>query len=427
MRPAARRGAGRGGPAQSSRYLEEIHEGSAGFEELLGTWIGEDEDDDGTSVQSERLELRDDGSFVHTLGHIFPLARDPRDGPSESACSGRWRLYNVRFFGADLSVDGDREICFERGAQSPALHTKSIVVCGTNPRLNGFLGKSCRLKFVRPDGGIGTTGGSGRARVARASANSDDSEDDIAGASAESMEAEARKLSEATGRPLDLCLAVLLECGCVVDAAAVKLLELDADEPASASESHIASAATARAVRPERPEHRNRDRNEGGEDEEEDALPAEARAAIEALSAKDAAQLAEVTGESLETCRAAVRARPGVSLDLIAADLLAGLCGSAAEASAAEASIAAGSAEADVAGATGDAAAEMEAEASGEAVAECDALADGAGAVGVDADGASPDRALAPSGAGDGLAGESDEGDEVEAPATKRRRVVDLD
>lgn len=212
-----------------SRYLEEIALGSRSWQLLSGTWRGEEEDHDGLSVQSELLVLNEDGTFMHTLAHRMVLANNQPahlaghtasglDSECESSCSGRWKLFAVRHFGADLSApEGDRELAFERGIASDPLLAEKLVVCGANPVLNGFHGHSCRIKHVSDacDDNVGhehEVGARGRPEY------------ELEVEDPEPSESDAKQLSEATGLSVDACFAALFQAAGNKEEAAVLLL-----------------------------------------------------------------------------------------------------------------------------------------------------------------------------------------------------------
>jgi len=220
-----------GGPARDtnrgdqSRYLQEVDAGSSSYEVLTGTWVGEDEEHDGLSVQNERLQLNGDGTFTHRLAHhvVLPPSAVARrsagaaDKDCQSSCSGRWRLYNIRHFGADVSAPAnDREVVFERGVGSGQLLTEKLVVCGANPAVNGFVGSSCRLYPTDRD------------RVGRRVSTHNDQtrpECELEVEDPEPSEDDAKKLADATGHSVDACLAALVQTGGDTEEAAVLLLE----------------------------------------------------------------------------------------------------------------------------------------------------------------------------------------------------------
>lgn len=192
---------------------------------LAGTWHGQEEEHDGLSVQEERLELQASGAFTHSLAHRFALTGGARRQDSHSSCWGKWRLFNVKYLGADASVVADQEIGLERGADSGPLLAERLVVCGVNPRVNGFVGQACRLYPVEAAAGAGS-----RPRRASRQVELEEEEAEVP------SEEDARRLAEATGRSLDACLTALAECGCCADEAAARLLEAPAEAPAAPAE-----------------------------------------------------------------------------------------------------------------------------------------------------------------------------------------------
>lgn len=196
-----------------NRYIEEIPLDDA-FERMGGSWNGSEEDEEGLSVQTESLNLRADGTFSHSVSHQLSLS-GPDAAQTSSECSGKWRLFNVRFLGADLDArGGDTEIHFEPASgRSTQLLTERLVVCGVNPRLNGFSGEACRLFDVArgvDDPQSLAPGVSRRSsREQKAAPAEDEVEERVA--TLEELQAEAPGIAEATGRTVDECLAALLE------------------------------------------------------------------------------------------------------------------------------------------------------------------------------------------------------------------------
>lgn len=273
----------------SSRYLEAVPPHTAQAGQLVDVWCGEEEEDDGLRVQRERLELRADGSFEHRLEHeLLLLAGDSKD--KASSCNGVWHLSNVRHLGADASAPADQEITFDAAQGSAPLFVNHIVVCGQNPRVNGFTGHVCRLypeqrgqvdqRQQRQSRGRGVNDEScGLMQGELQRENQGELED--ADQPVEVNEAEVKQLSDMTGCSADECHAALLQNGGSLEEAAVQLLE--------------------------RPPERPRERTEEPVDEQAEA--------------QGAAYLAEATGRQLSECRTALRAHGG-SIDQAVATLL---------------------------------------------------------------------------------------------------------
>lgn len=206
---------------QDTRYLEEVALGGQAYSQLAGIWVGEEEEHDGLSLQQERLQLNEDGTFTHTLAHRFaPVGQALRASENdncESSCSGQWRLHNIRHFGADLAATAtDRELKFQSAASSRPVLVDKLIVCGANPAVNGFIGASCRLY---PHNRFSNDGAQCRQQ------ESSHEEVDL-----QPTEEDAKQLAEATGRSLDACFAALLQAGSREEAA-VLLLENAADSP----------------------------------------------------------------------------------------------------------------------------------------------------------------------------------------------------
>eukprot|EP00747_Dinoflagellata_sp_TGD_P032181 gnl/TRDRNA2_/TRDRNA2_135803_c0_seq1.p1 gnl/TRDRNA2_/TRDRNA2_135803_c0~~gnl/TRDRNA2_/TRDRNA2_135803_c0_seq1.p1 ORF type:complete len:492 (+),score=104.52 gnl/TRDRNA2_/TRDRNA2_135803_c0_seq1:28-1503(+) len=312
--------------ARASRYVEEVSGGPDALLVLADTWCGEEEEHDGLSVQQERLVLREDGSFTHTLSHQLALQgaearRGQRAEDTESSCAGRWRLFNIKHRGADSSAVGDREIAFEPGAESPPLLIDKLVVCGVNPRVNGFVGAACRLypearTQQRAAGRRAGGGGPRRQRNARnrqsEAADEDGDDQALAGGDDEEMrrvekaeEAELEKraeaLHEATGRPASICLVALLECEGREEEAVEKLLAMP-DEGGASEPTRASRASKAAAEAPSR----------GAA-----AAGAEQSKLTDVEMKASAARIAEATGRTLPDCLAALRAHDGRADDAV--------------------------------------------------------------------------------------------------------------
>jgi hypothetical protein len=277
--------------SQESRYLEEVALGSDAYEQLAGTWVGEEEEHDGQSLQQERLELKADGTFKHTLAHRFtPLgdALEPSENyKCESSCSGKWRLHNIRHLGADLAATAtDRELRFQSDVGSHPLLTEKLVVCGANIAVNGFIGASCRLY---PSNRFSTDGNRARHR---------ESTPELEVEEPQPTEDDAKQLAEATGRSLDACFAALLQAGSREEAA-VLLLESADDSPAGGLvAAPVAPEAFLQHARPD-----NSSSSHSGATT--DATPASAEA------------VAEATGRPLAQCEEALRAHDGKVNDAV--------------------------------------------------------------------------------------------------------------
>ncbi|CAE8700622.1 unnamed protein product, partial [Polarella glacialis] len=233
--------------SSGSRYVVELPPGNAFIRCMIGTWKGSEEEHDGLSVQEETLELEANGTFRHQVGHNFALGNSGRRGErSGSSSEGSWRLVGVKNLGADVDAVGDHELHFEGQAGGPAPLVRKLVVCGANPRVNGFLGYTCRLY---------------PSKEPRAAAENDVEEDDVEEAvefeedeeaegeeeriEIEPDEAAVQQIAEVTGRSLDECLAALLEENCNTEAAISRLLDNDSQpQPARAVSSSQAGPAT---------------------------------------------------------------------------------------------------------------------------------------------------------------------------------------
>lgn len=233
-----------------SRYVEEVARESDSYQLLMGKWQGEEEEHDGMSLQSERLALNEDGTFTHCLEHRLSLANDrpanmveevgesSRRNECESSCSGRWRLFNIRHLGADLSAPAnDRELVFERAADSGPLLVDKLIVCGANPTVNGFIGNACRLYPAdRSDANR------------RQSAAAPSQQYELEVEDPEPSEADAKQLAEATGHSVDACLAALFQARGNTEEAAIFLLENPSSSSQTAPESLPSRGATNAAV-----------------------------------------------------------------------------------------------------------------------------------------------------------------------------------
>jgi len=197
---------------QSHRYLEKVPEGAPATEVLLGVWQGASAEEDERSMQQEHLELRVDGTFTHSLMHEMSFTGGSRSC-SQSSCTGRWHLSFIKFLGADVDAAGaDREITFERSAGSQPLLADRLVVCGVNPRVNGFIGSACRLYPIKAVNAAVTS--TTRPQLA-------------ADQQAIPSKADAMRVAEATGRSVDACFAALIECNCDMEEAVARILDTD--------------------------------------------------------------------------------------------------------------------------------------------------------------------------------------------------------
>ncbi|CAJ1407430.1 unnamed protein product [Effrenium voratum] len=240
-----------------ARYLEPVFPDDVAATSLATVWKGESELDRGE--HHERLDLRVDGTFEHTISHQI----GDSNHHSTSSCRGRWEVRKVRYMGADLSADGDREIRFLSDGMTPPL-TDRLVVCGAAPNVNGFLGVACRL-YPSTD---------------EAESQGQNDQAPAIPANDSVSDAELAILSETTGQAKDRCLAALMSCSgsgvARLEAAAAKLLE-DEEEEADAPGTAFPGAGS------------------------------EAEAPGDAAEASKVAQLAACTGRSEEDCRAALR------------------------------------------------------------------------------------------------------------------------
>lgn len=318
-----------------TRYLEEVSVGSQAYIKLTGIWVGEEEDNDGLSLQQERLELKADGTFKHTMAHRFAPLGDAlqanENDQCESSCSGRWSLHNIRHLGADVSAPcTDREVTFESSASSRPLVEK-ITVCGANPAVNGFIGASCRLY---PKDRFKNDGNRTGLRESREQQDELEVEDPLP------TEDDAKQLAEATGRSLDACFAALMQAGSREEAA-VLLLESVTDspggpdvtsdlpnlaEPASTGDASRSSgvssdtpSASAEAVaeatgRPLAQCVEALRANDGKVNDAVDyllSLPESEPAAPSSVDAVNAARLTELSGQSFEKCLQVLRTMNG--------------------------------------------------------------------------------------------------------------------
>jgi len=175
---------------QRGRYLAplEVEEAS---HLIGGTWHSNTDE-----IDIESLILRPDSTFTHSVtSHSI-----------ESRCDGTWSLFAVRFLGADADAPiSDLEIQL-RSVPDSHLLTSRLAVCGSNPRLDGFQGKSCRLLSA-------ATHRKRRRHREKYQGVINKEEQPI-------PTSEAKLVAEATGRPLDACIAALLSKGNIQEAVA---------------------------------------------------------------------------------------------------------------------------------------------------------------------------------------------------------------
>jgi len=302
-----------------SRYLEEVPNLTAPVATaLVNVWCGFEEETDGLGAQSERLELFADGTFEHSLGHTLTRSRqtDLRE-PTESTCSGRWRLYKVRHLGADVDAAGDREIAFELGPGSTPLHQSRMVVCGQNPVVNGFHGAACRLY---PEASSqGRDSATKRRRQGEPAAQQEDTDPgvELEVVGRPPTDAEVRTLTEATGRPSDECYAALLQYG-GLEEAAIRLLEDGGDgdgEQEPEAEQGGGGPGALAASKGQPPSTGGGGGRGGGGTVSSTMAQVMAYEQNEEkhveISLEDARALVEATGRSLESCREALEAQGG--------------------------------------------------------------------------------------------------------------------
>lgn len=218
---------------------------------MVNVWLGESEEDGG--LQQERLALRADGTFYHRVCHSVQSVG------AATECSGRWTVHKVRYLGADLQADGDRELVFTEASaaeaavdRSDTLIVERLVVCGQNPGVNGFVGASCRLyPEQRNTAAAACSISSGAEGGANLLGEINEAASD---ASVEVPEEDVTLLSESTGQSRDRCLAALLDVTSVgsgtarLEMAAEKLMremEEAPSDPTTSPSFPPASAATA--------------------------------------------------------------------------------------------------------------------------------------------------------------------------------------
>lgn len=239
-----------------ARYLEQVSLEDVAATSLVNVWLGESEEDGG--LQQERLALRADGTFYHRVCHSIESVG------AATECSGRWAVHKVRYLGADLQADGDRELVFTKASAAEAADDRSntliaerLVVCGQNPAVNGFVGASCRLyPEQRNTAAAARTISSGAEGGANLSGEMDEAGSD---ASAEEVtEEDVTLLSESTGQSRDRCLAALLDVASVgsgtarLEMAAEKLMREMEEAPSDPTTSpSFAPASAATAPNPE--------------------------------------------------------------------------------------------------------------------------------------------------------------------------------
>jgi len=280
---------------QEGRYLEEVNISN---DKLLGVWVGHDDETDGFT-QHESLKLCEDGTFEHILSHTVASGEN-----GKSICTGRWRLFNIKFFGADESVVGDREITFERDPQSKELHVDQIVVCGVDPRLNGFFGMSCKLKPIDTMcREIGNDHQSEKAESQSVGHEDVQEEEEV-----DVTEELVQQLQEISGRTADECLATLLQHNASIEAALSAMLEQPDGAGAAPS-----SSSSSRAI-PSSTSGANGDRNEDSSVDK--ALKASEHEKDESIQG-----LVEISGKTWAECSAAFDSYGG-RVDVAAAQLL---------------------------------------------------------------------------------------------------------
>eukprot|EP00931_Biecheleriopsis_adriatica_P000408 TRINITY_DN100434_c0_g1_i1.p1 TRINITY_DN100434_c0_g1~~TRINITY_DN100434_c0_g1_i1.p1 ORF type:complete len:422 (-),score=95.21 TRINITY_DN100434_c0_g1_i1:61-1326(-) len=255
-----------------SRYLVEVGLQHSTAEALSLVWSGCEEEHEGQSLQEERLELRPDGSFDHRISHQLGGSH------SSSSCTGTWKLFHVKHFGADADALGDRELHFESTAGKLLL--SKLVVCGANPQVNGFIGHTCRLY---PE-----TSPNQRPRPRLSSHPSEDDKEEEweeLGQEHETPDEETVKLvAEAAGCSLDQAMAALMEQSGSAEQAITWLVEHCTGSPDTTGKGKDLSVENLPEI------------SSGDSCEREDSK---------------ARQLHEATGRPLAQCRSALSAHGG--------------------------------------------------------------------------------------------------------------------